>query len=416
MEGGARCRMWQTIAATVLLCSLALCLTYFSLHRISKVDKQDEDISEALEAMKGSILFNEKQLKYSSDSAAATGNDASAQSDYEEDNMAEAAWRLLNASLQCGSDEFRLKAMGPGAADLQLEMDNEERLPLIQVPKECGFTVKQTALGLVVIVPYDGCSVKQENGTFTLLLKWREDNVKITCTVLEMPDTPAASESLQQPSETASSLMPQSLHRSKRHLRWPPMYYPCSPNQRFPLCLYTPPPPPPPTTTTTTTTAEPTYPPLINPYYLHKLLALYPIYESYEHHLNMDPQQMLKRMAKKNPGWKLLHMYVNSQKPSHPFQHMFERHPRTTTTVPTTKKRKTTPCPTTTTTTASSGNGCTGFWRQLTSFHKPRPRVSFDSQDYLQFMPEENYMSGSQSQDVADSFWESFPLMHYSSK
>lgn len=104
--------------------------------------------------------------------------------------MANAAWGLLNAKLQCGSNEFKFKAMGPGAADIQLEMgrqlfifyflfktkakhwymihsiffhlENGKRLPLIQVPKECGFSVKQTALGLIVTVSYDGCSVKQE--------------------------------------------------------------------------------------------------------------------------------------------------------------------------------------------------------------------------------------------------------------
>lgn len=98
--------------------------------------------------------------------------------------MAKSTWRLLNASLECGSEEFTLKAMGLDAADLQLEEGKEtcsniakvkqeltapfflsgngKHLPLIYLPKECGFSVKQTVLGLIVIVPYGGCGVKQE--------------------------------------------------------------------------------------------------------------------------------------------------------------------------------------------------------------------------------------------------------------
>lgn len=34
----------------------------------------------------------------------------------------EAAWRRLNATLHCGETKMKLKAMGPGAADLQLDM------------------------------------------------------------------------------------------------------------------------------------------------------------------------------------------------------------------------------------------------------------------------------------------------------
>lgn len=62
--------MWQTIAAMLLLCALALCLIYFSLQGIYKVDKLDEDVGTALELMIGRIIFNEKELDYQSDFAA----------------------------------------------------------------------------------------------------------------------------------------------------------------------------------------------------------------------------------------------------------------------------------------------------------------------------------------------------------
>lgn len=235
-------------------------------------------------------------------------------------------------------------------------------------------------------------------------MKWREDDIRIICTALETPDkTPAKSEP-SQPTETPLSLLPKS-PRSKRHLRWPPMYYPCSPNKRFPLCLYTPPP-------QTTTTPEPTLPPLIHPFYMQKLLSLYPIYDAYENYLNMNPQKVMHRVAGKNLGWKLFHMQEKPQRPPHPFQHLFERHHRTTTT-PTTTIKTTTPC-TTTTTTSSGGNGCSSFWDQLMNFRKFSPRGSFDGQYHPQFMGD--YGTGYKTQDVADSFWDSFPLMAYDSR
>lgn len=81
MEGKAWCRMWQTIAAMLLLCSLASCLIYFSFQGLLKVDKLDEDVGEALELMKGHILFDEKELDYQSD-LAATEKDVITQPDY----------------------------------------------------------------------------------------------------------------------------------------------------------------------------------------------------------------------------------------------------------------------------------------------------------------------------------------------
>lgn len=197
--------------------------------------------------------------------------------------------------------------------------------------------------------------------------------------------------------------MPQHFHRSKRHLRWPPVFYPCSPHRRSRLCMFTPPP---------ATTAGPASPPLIHPYYIQKMLSLYPIYETY---LNMPPEKVMHQLAGKNLGWKLLQM--PEKRPQH-FEILFEMLPRTTTTPLTIK---TTPC-TTTTTTSYGGNNCPGFWRKWAPFPKFSPRVSVNGQDYLQFMGNDhlqfmrndNYRPGSQTRDVSESLWESFPLIPFS--
>lgn len=235
-------------------------------------------------------------------------------------------------------------------------------------------------------------------------MKWRENDIRIICTQLETPDEIPATPESSQPTETTLSLLPQRPYRSKRHLRWHPMYYPCSPNKPFPLCLYTPPP-------QTTTTPQPTFPPLIHPFYMQKLLSLYPIYDAYENYLNINPQKVMYQVAGKNLGWKMFHMHEKPQRPPHPFQQLFERpHRTTTTTAPTTKIKTTTPC-TTTTTTSSSGSGCSNFWDQLVNFHKFNPRGSFNGQNHPQFTGD--YGTGHQSQDDAESFWDSFPLMPY---
>lgn len=41
-----------------------------------------------------------------------------------------------------------------------------QTLPLIQVPNTCGYSMRQNALGLILVVPYDGCSVTEEVGLF----------------------------------------------------------------------------------------------------------------------------------------------------------------------------------------------------------------------------------------------------------
>lgn len=85
--------------------------------------------------------------------------------------------------------------MGPGAADLQLHIgrknismqncllktviehwhfflllsENAQPLPLKHVPESCGFSMQQNALGLVLNVPYNACSVLTEVCFFIIL-------------------------------------------------------------------------------------------------------------------------------------------------------------------------------------------------------------------------------------------------------
>ncbi|XP_018532225.1 uncharacterized protein LOC108883498 isoform X2 [Lates calcarifer] len=185
MEGddGRSRRLCQTVAVILLLCSLLQSVTCFSLEGPRKTVQQDKVVGEAavMEARKGSILFNGKEHNSESGSTSATaatgdnrlqhddldqsgGTEMSEQtSQLKEVLPNEAVWRHLNPTLHCGQTQMKLKAMGPGAADLQLDMGTARPLPLIQVPKTCGYSMQQNTLGLVLVVPYDGCNVVQED-------------------------------------------------------------------------------------------------------------------------------------------------------------------------------------------------------------------------------------------------------------
>ncbi|XP_035526007.1 adhesive plaque matrix protein-like [Morone saxatilis] len=212
-------QLCHTVAVILVLCSLVVSLTCFSLRGLSR--KQDKVVIEAavMEVRRGSILFNGKEFDSQSGSfsAAATENDGLLhtltwindgtgileQMSQLEDAMAnEAAWRRLNPSLYCGQNKMKLRAMGPRAADLQLDMGNARPLHLLQVPETCGYSMKQNALGLILVVPYDGCNVIQENGNYVLSMSWLETPVKFNCPMLTSSAvTPASTipKAVQQP-------------------------------------------------------------------------------------------------------------------------------------------------------------------------------------------------------------------------
>ncbi|XP_074507334.1 uncharacterized protein LOC141777189 [Sebastes fasciatus] len=198
MAGDDGSRLCHAAAVLLVLCALTDSLTCFSLSGLSKTVKQDEvaSVASGMEVKRGSSLFNGKELNSQS---AATGNDGLLHIDSDQsdgtgmleqpsqlgDNMAdEAAWRRLNCSLHCGQSKMKLRAMGPGAADLQLDMGNARPLPLTQVPGSCDYSMRQNALGLVLVVPYDGCNVIQEDGNYVLPMSWLGTLVKFTCPML----------------------------------------------------------------------------------------------------------------------------------------------------------------------------------------------------------------------------------------
>ncbi|XP_034743377.1 MAGE-like protein 2 [Etheostoma cragini] len=133
----------------------------------------------------------------------------------------EAAWKRMSPSLQCGSDQLKFRAMGPGASQFAVEQANAPPLPLSQVPSTCGYIMQRNSFGLVILVPYDGCNMVQKDGSYVLPMRWQGRPVSLWC-----PKSPAP----------------------------PPPQYPFGPQDPTlePETPTTPPPPPPPPPTTTT--------------------------------------------------------------------------------------------------------------------------------------------------------------------
>ncbi|RVE61671.1 hypothetical protein OJAV_G00174780 [Oryzias javanicus] len=222
--GGGRCKKWQTLAGVLLVSFLAISALYLSLHGQTNVAQRgDSKESSAVEVAKGSIFFD---LKPSDNLCSSSGeSDEMVKTDLigMDHGIKEAEWRLLNASLQCGQTKMKLVVEGPGAADLELYFGDSCSLPLSQVPQMCGFLTKGNATSLTLIVDYDGCNVKQENGSFVLFLGWRKTPIKLACAVLPSPDTtiPSTSEPVKQFLEPAVPPKLRPLRRTKRFFKDP---------------------------------------------------------------------------------------------------------------------------------------------------------------------------------------------------
>lgn len=94
-DRSGRCRACQTVAVTLLLCSLALCLNLQVLGK--KVKHEGSSETAVKDGRKGSILFNGKRLKSQSgpaSSAAATGH-ALLQVDLHQSSITGNTWLFL---------------------------------------------------------------------------------------------------------------------------------------------------------------------------------------------------------------------------------------------------------------------------------------------------------------------------------
>ncbi|XP_052460874.1 uncharacterized protein LOC128018981 isoform X1 [Carassius gibelio] len=91
--------------------------------------------------------------------------------------------------VHCSEEVMTLTATGKDYTNIFVDRVDAAPLHLFQVPAYCGYSVRVTWEDLVLIVPYDGCYIIQENGSYVLSLLWWGSPIKISC-----PMTPVNSE------------------------------------------------------------------------------------------------------------------------------------------------------------------------------------------------------------------------------
>ncbi|KAK9539147.1 hypothetical protein VZT92_004274 [Zoarces viviparus] len=225
-------------AAVLLMCCLGQTIDCYRLKKTGRREGPKEaDSSETIGVQEGKIVFGrvfkkgtglESQVidgtkKPSSNSS--TEHAAAYQADFtgwsegqvQDASSREAAWRLMSPSLMCGGNKMKFSAVGPGVLQFAVEQENTSPMPLSQVPYSCGYSMLRNSLVLVMLVPYDGCNMVQEGGSYVLPMHWQGIPVSLWC---RKPAAPAPT--------TAAPQNPQPQHP------WYPPSYPVMPPQQMP--------------------------------------------------------------------------------------------------------------------------------------------------------------------------------------
>ncbi|XP_062401339.1 uncharacterized protein LOC134092472 isoform X2 [Sardina pilchardus] len=92
------------------------------------------------------------------------------------------AWSRMRPKLVCTNDLMKFSAQGPGCSSLQLYKGGKP-LSLSQLPRDCGYSVKRTAVGLKFLAPLDGCDVVEQGNNHLLQLLWNGNPVTLSCPV-----------------------------------------------------------------------------------------------------------------------------------------------------------------------------------------------------------------------------------------
>ncbi|XP_048106593.1 calcium-binding protein P-like isoform X2 [Alosa alosa] len=90
------------------------------------------------------------------------------------------AWDRMRPKLLCTNDLMKFSAQGPGCSSLQLDSGGTP-LSLRQLRRECGYSVKRTAVGLVLLATFDGCDVIKQGNSHLLQMLWHGNPVTLSC-------------------------------------------------------------------------------------------------------------------------------------------------------------------------------------------------------------------------------------------
>ncbi|KAM8726907.1 uncharacterized protein AB9X84_000799 [Acanthopagrus schlegelii] len=181
-------------AAAILTCYL---VQVTDCYRLMKTERRKEvDAGRTIGLQDGRIVFGrafEKGSQVADGTKRSSHTSLEDESAYQADSWgwskgqttnagaAEALWRRMNPSLQCGADQMRFRAMGPGWYSFAVEQASAPAMPLTQIPATCGYNMQRNALGFAMFAPYDGCNMVQEGGSYVLPMRWQGIPVSLWC-------------------------------------------------------------------------------------------------------------------------------------------------------------------------------------------------------------------------------------------
>ncbi|XP_056892799.1 uncharacterized protein LOC130527965 isoform X3 [Takifugu flavidus] len=96
-------------------------------------------------------------------------------------------------SLLCEDDAMTFTASGEIFSYLLVDRDGAPPISPLQLPPYCGYSVKPSWDDVQLMMPYDACYVRQENGSYVLPLLWSGDPLKLLCPVHAPAPSPSPS-------------------------------------------------------------------------------------------------------------------------------------------------------------------------------------------------------------------------------
>ncbi|XP_047659250.1 uncharacterized protein LOC113648959 isoform X4 [Tachysurus fulvidraco] len=102
-------------------------------------------------------------------------------------------WLQMRPQVQCSPAAIILTAKGWNYVHLLVDRVGASPVSLLHLPSHCKYNVRATWRDLVLIAPYDGCYVLQQNGSYVLPLLWWGMPLSISCpmTLSSAPPTPS---------------------------------------------------------------------------------------------------------------------------------------------------------------------------------------------------------------------------------
>nr|XP_057924287.1 uncharacterized protein LOC131126108 [Doryrhamphus excisus] len=175
------------------------CVLMVDCYRLRKADRrQDDPEAKAAGLRRGKIVFGDvlggdSLVMNTKKSNASVEDDMFYQADVpaptQQTTSQEAFWRLMS-SLHCAGDQMKLRVNVPGLSHLSVQKANGYPLPLSLVPSTCGYNIRWNSLGFLMYVPFGGCYMLQQGGSFVLPMLWKELPVSLWCP--KPPTTTAA--------------------------------------------------------------------------------------------------------------------------------------------------------------------------------------------------------------------------------